>query len=78
MISLQDRMFELDPNDLETWSELSAASQRVTQALIAGIRTLLQQVSFASMEVSIGVLGPSDLKMISKHLDVITARTTFV
>lgn len=76
MINLQQRMFEVDLGSLEAWSELQTVSQAISQELVAGVQALLPQVSFAALEVSIGTLSPADLTVVSKHLTILSSRTT--
>lgn len=64
LISLQSQALSSRPSDHKSWSALASQGTALRRGLIAGSQGLTAQVGFVDLEVSVGRLGPGDLKKV--------------
>ncbi|KAG5640425.1 hypothetical protein DXG03_008703, partial [Asterophora parasitica] len=68
MISYQNQALESNPSDAGNWDELTDLGYAARRKLVAGTQDLLGQIGTIDLEVSVGRLGPADLKRINAEI----------
>ena len=64
------------PSDHKSWAALTEEGSASRQKLLATAQGLLGQIGMVDLEVSIGRLGPGDLKRISGELQSLMFRAS--
>lgn len=78
MMSLQSQALASRPSDHKTWAEITEKSYTSREVLVAGTQSLLGQIGMIDLEVSVGRLGPGDLKRINAELKSLMFRAASV
>ncbi|KAH8835963.1 hypothetical protein DL96DRAFT_1576215 [Flagelloscypha sp. PMI_526] len=74
LLDLQKQLITSDPKDLDNWKALLDQSLPIKRAIILGAQELKGQVGFANLEISVGRLGPEDLKKLQKRMELFIPR----
>ena len=75
-LSIQSSALSTRPSDHTSWAALTEQGYASRQGLITGARGLLGQIGMIDLEISVGRLGPGDLKRISRELQSLMFRAT--
>ncbi|KAG5725819.1 hypothetical protein E4T56_gene2441 [Termitomyces sp. T112] len=76
ILDYQTKALESTPSDRATWTQFTNLSQAMRQKLLASAQGLLGQIGVVDLEISVGRLGPQDLKRISQELKSIVFRAS--
>ncbi|CAK5266926.1 unnamed protein product [Mycena citricolor] len=68
ILMLQSEALEAHPSDHKKWAQLSNKSVGTRTGLIAGITGIMSQVGLLDLEISLGRLGPGDLKKLAPEI----------
>ncbi|RDB27383.1 Uncharacterized protein C57A7.05 [Hypsizygus marmoreus] len=74
IMALQSKSLNSRPSDRKVWDKLTDESYTSRQTLIAGTQGLLGQIGMTDLELSVGRLGPGDLKRICVELKSVMFR----
>ncbi|TFK67683.1 hypothetical protein BDN72DRAFT_87052 [Pluteus cervinus] len=66
--AIQNEALASKPSDHQKWASITESGIEVRKRLIGGVQLLLNQIGLIDLEISVGRLGPSDLKRINKEL----------
>ncbi|KAF8638679.1 hypothetical protein AX17_002024 [Amanita inopinata Kibby_2008] len=76
IMELQSKALSTRPSNHQEWSELAQQGSKYRQAIISSTQALVGQISMIDLEVSIGRLGPGDLKKVSAELRSLSFRAS--
>ncbi|KAF5376953.1 hypothetical protein D9615_007250 [Tricholomella constricta] len=68
ILSYLSRAVESVPSDTKNWAEITDLGYAARQKVVTGTQDLLGQISTTDLEISVGRLGPADLRRISREL----------
>ncbi|KAH8835968.1 hypothetical protein DL96DRAFT_1576232 [Flagelloscypha sp. PMI_526] len=74
LLDLQKKLIQSDPDDLDNWKALLDQSLPLQRAIVLSAQELKMQVGFANLEISVGRLGPEDLKKLHKCMELFIPR----
>jgi hypothetical protein len=77
-LSIQAATLSAQPSDHAAWAALTDQGYATRQGLITASQGLLGQIAMVDLEISVGRLGPGDLKRISGELQSLMFRATWV
>lgn len=67
-MSIQSQALLSPPSDRGSWAALAEQGDGQRQSLVGGVRGLFGQIGFVDLEISVGRLGPGDLKKVNGEL----------
>ncbi|CAK5272819.1 unnamed protein product [Mycena citricolor] len=76
ILGLQGSVLSTDPTDQETWSGIAAKAATARAGLAGGLAGVGAQIGMIDMEISIGRLGPTDLKRMVSELRALGFRVS--
>lgn len=76
ILSVQSSALSAQPSDHAAWAALTEEGAASRQGLLAAGQGLLGQIGMVDLEVSVGRLGPGDLKRISSELQSLMFRAS--
>ncbi|KAG5654141.1 hypothetical protein H0H81_006852 [Sphagnurus paluster] len=74
MLASQTRSLETPASDHKSWAQAMEESTVARDKIVAGTQNLLGQIGLTDLEMSVGRLGPGDLKRLSAELKSLTFR----
>ena len=66
------------PSDHEAWAEINARGVQLRSELLTGLETVTAQLKLIDLDISVGRLGPADLKKVNAELKSIMFRAGWV
>ena len=75
---IQSEALESVPSDREGWKDITSRGNQVREKLARGITALSKQIALINLDVSVGRLGPADLRQINAKLQSVLVRAAYV
>ena len=75
---IQSEALDSVPSDREGWRDITSRGNQVREKLARGINALSKQIALINLDVSVGRLGPADLRQINAKLQSALVRAVYV
>jgi len=75
---MQSEALSSVPSDREAWQDLTSRANELREKLLEGTDALSKQIGLINLDISVGRLGPSDLRQMNAKLKSVVFRAAYV